>query len=117
MMGGETGAEERVRYADLKPYSIVDDLDDLKGPKEDSLSLPVKLLWVPGSRVKSTDVLGELKSAYQAVLSEGSSADIEKYVNKDLLIEVWRDLSLPARVAKMWEDRFSALTGNMRASW
>ncbi len=108
--------DERIRYADVKPISIVDSLDDLKGPVSGEIKLPLSIYWGPGDGVFSLDEPGDLLSIYQAVLSEGKLEDLSKFLNKDILIEMWPDLSLPIRVAKMWQAKYPIdLKGNARA--
>lgn len=104
------------RFADTKPYAIVDSLDELVGPSSGTVTLPQRILWAPGSKTRRIDVLGERKVVYRSVLSEGDVADLRAFLNKALLIELWPDLSLPRRVATAWEQRFPSLRGNTRAA-
>ena len=39
---------ERVFFRDLKPYAIVESLDQLRGPTEGAVSLSRSVLWAPG---------------------------------------------------------------------
>lgn len=108
---------ERVRYADLKPYAFPDSLDELAGPDEGFVELPLHILWSPGSKRVCINTFPGIRKAYQAVLAEGSESDIRAFINKDILISMWQDLELPIHVAKGWEERFPELHGNMRAAW
>lgn len=107
----------RVHMYDIKPYAFINTLDELHGPSSGSVTLPHSIFWAPGSKTLCLDADGTLRQAYQAVLSEGTAEQICEFVNRDLLIEIWPRLSLPASVAKGWELRFPELRGNMRASW
>lgn len=109
--------DRRTRYADLKPYAFPSSLDELHGPAEGSVDLPLHILWAPGSKVISLDSVAGKRRAYQAVLSEGSDHDICRFINKNELIHIWPDLNLPINVAKGWEQRFPELRGNLRAAW
>jgi hypothetical protein len=47
---------------------------------------------------------------YQVVLWEAIRAEeLTRYLNRDLLLAVWRDLSLPKGVRQAWEERHPAL--------
>lgn len=105
------------RYADLKPYAFPDALDDLHGPDTGTIELPITILWSPGSKRISLDKPSGRRRAYRAILSEGCIEDICRFVNRDILINLWPDLALPVQVAKGWEARFPELRGNMRATW
>lgn len=107
----------KVKMYHMKPYAIVDSLDELQGPIEGSVTLPHSVFWAPGSKTLSIDCEATRMQAYQAVLSEGTVEQVREYVNRDLLIEMWPRLNVPIRVAKGWEQRFPELQGNMRASW
>lgn len=112
------GSNERpnqIRFADLKPYAIVESLDDLNGADHGTVDLPQRILWAPGKKRKNIDFYGQRKVVYRSVLSEGTLEDVRRYLNKGLLIELWGDLSLPSHVARAWEDRFPELRGNPRA--
>lgn len=46
---------------------------------------------------------------YQAVLAEGTSTDMETFLNRDLLVSIWPALVLDERLRSMWEERFPQL--------
>jgi hypothetical protein len=107
-MSGEPVSGDRVFFRDLKPYAVVDSLDQLLGPAGGTIRLPHWVLWIPGREI-DLDEPGGVGVAYRAVLSEGSVDDIVTVVNRDRLIRVWGSLLLPRRVRDLWESRFAEL--------
>lgn len=43
------GADDRVFFRDIKPYEIVDHLDQLRGPAGGVVALSHSVLWAPGA--------------------------------------------------------------------
>lgn len=101
--------EARVYFRDVKPYAIVDSLDQLRGPAGGVVELSHSVLWAPGDGRVDLDEPGGTGLAYRAVLSEGTVADLKQVLNPQELIAAWPDLMLPRRVREMWESRFSEL--------
>lgn len=102
-------AEERVFFRDVKPYAIVDDLDQLRGPAGGVVELSHSVLWAPGDPYVNLDEPGGTAMAYQAVLAEGEVEDLEHVLHRGRLIAVWSELMLDRRVREMWESRFPEL--------
>ena len=103
------GAAARVFFRDVKPYAIVDRLEQLHGPAGGTFELSHSVLWAPGGGWVDLDRPGELRMAYRAVLNEGTVEDLVQVLNRDLLIAVWPQLLLPLRVLAMWQARFPEL--------
>ena len=103
------GGARRVYFRDVKPYAIVDRLDQLRGPAGGTVELSHSVLWAPGGGLVDLDRPGPLRMAYRAVLNEGTVEDLVRVLNRDVLIAVWPDLLLPLRVLAMWESRFPEL--------
>lgn len=104
-----TAADGRVFFRDVKPYAIVEDLDQLRGPAGGVVELSHSVLWAPGGGRVDLDRPGELRMAYRAVLNEGTVEDLVNVLNRGRLIAVWPELLLPFRVLEMWESRFPEL--------
>jgi y4mF family transcriptional regulator len=99
----------RSSYADRKPHAIVDDLDSLMGPTDGIVVLPVTLDWSPKKRYDVADIDDRLRM-YEAVLNEAlDPADLQGFVNRNLLIEAWPELLVPKRVRARWESVFPEL--------
>ncbi len=99
-------AQGRVFFRDVKPYAIVDDLDQLRGPAGGVVELSHSVLWAPGGPYVDLDEPGGTAMAYQAVLAEGTVEDLEQVLHRDRLIASWSELMLDRRVREMWESRF-----------
>ena len=102
-------ADERVFLRDLKPYAIVDGLDQLSGPMGGVIELSHAVSWAPGGPSVDLDESGGRGLAYRAVLAEGTVDDLIQVLNRDRLTAIWADLLLPRRVRAMWEARFPEL--------
>jgi hypothetical protein len=100
--------EARVFYRDLKPYDVPDRLDDLRGPNDGRMELPLNVYWGPEAIV-DLDTPGGVVKAYQAALREGRVADQVELLNRDLLVKIWPELLLPVRLRDLWESRFPEL--------
>ena len=105
----------RVFLRDVKPYAIVDRLDQLRGPAGGTVEFSHSVLWAPGGGLVDLDRPGALRMAYRAVLNEGTVEDLVRVLNRDVLIAVWPQLLLPLRVLSMWESRFPELRSSAAA--
>lgn len=99
---------ERVLYQDIVPYDAPSSLEALRGPATGTLELPVSVHWGP-QRAYDLGTHHELVFAYQQIVREGTTADQEGLLNRDLLVRVWSELILPERCQALWESRFSEL--------
>lgn len=106
---GSTPTGDRVFFRDVKPYAIVEDLTQLRGPAGGVVELPHSVVWAPGGPKVDLDEPGGTAMAYQAVLAEGTVEDLEQVLHADRLIDVWPELMLDRRIRDMWESRFTQL--------
>jgi hypothetical protein len=96
-------------FGDLKPYVVADDLGDLHGPTRGTVTLPHHLDW-SGRADYDLDRPARLASMYKVVLNEASSVeDLQDWLDREALIEVWPTLWLPSRLRGLWETRFPDL--------
>jgi len=98
----------RTLYPENVPFFVPDSLADLRGPPRGELSLPKDLYWGPSGPIPLDD-LGLIGEFYQPVIRIGDVVDQVTYLNRDILIQVWSKLVLPARNARLWEARFPEL--------
>ncbi len=107
----------KLRYQDSKPYAVPESLDYLQGPAEGTIELPLHVCWAPGSNSFKLSIPANVKTAYTALVAEGTEQDQMSMLNKGILIEYWPHLNLPIKAAKMWQNMFPELSGNMRGDW
>lgn len=102
-------------YADRKPYVVADNLGDLRGPTEGTITLPHHLDW-SGQASYDLDRPTRLASMYRTVLNEASTAqDLRTWLNARILTELWPTLWLPSRLRGLWEGRFPQLAAGRPA--
>jgi len=100
---------DRIGYGNRKPYVVADDLGQLRGPTEGSVTLPHHLDW---SGRGSYDLArpARIASMYKAVLNEaGTVKDLRDWLDRRILLELWPTLWLPPRLRGLWESRFPEL--------
>jgi hypothetical protein len=86
-----------------RPVVVVDDLTRLHGPSSGVVTLPITLNWTPRTRYDLA-IETAARSLYQVVLREAhTEAEIETYLNADLLHRLWASLTLPGAVREFWE--------------
>lgn len=107
MTSGQRDA--RVFYRDVKPYEAPARQAELAGPRVGRVELPVTVYWGP-PYVFDLASPSDVVEMYEATLQEGRAADQVRLLNWDVLVSVWPRLVLPARVRRLWEDRFPELT-------
>lgn len=100
-----------IRFRDIKPIEAPASLDELRGPSTGTVTLPLRVRWVPGARTYDVGNEAEAQIVYQAVLAEGTTEDQRRFLNRGRLIELWPELNLDQRVVRLWEGRFSELRG------
>ena len=94
----------KARFGETKPYYAPETLDSLRGPDSGIIKLPQSVYWGP-DRLFNLSHWSALREVYQMVLQEGSVEDINDYLNRDVLLSIWSDLSLPPRVAHLWDQK------------
>jgi hypothetical protein len=108
-MGSETHAPIGSRYADQRPYVVVQDLADLHGPIAGEVQLDRRLNW-SGRAVYDLDNPRRLASMYETVLREATAVgQLEAWLDGPTLSRLWQDLVLPPKVRRLWEVRFPQL--------
>lgn len=100
--------DARVHFRDLKPYSAPGSLDDLRGPSTGVIELPHSVYWQARRRM-DLGARADVRTAYRALLAEGLVEDQIEAMNRDLLVDVWSELTMDQRVRDLWEGRFAEL--------
>ncbi|HZG07104.1 MAG TPA: transcriptional regulator [Streptomyces sp.] len=87
------------------------ELSELAGPAHGTVSLPLHLAWSGLTRF-DLDQPRLRMSLYRIVLAEGMHDDLVRYLNRDLLTDMWPVLrTLVSRdLRDTWESAFPELT-------
>ncbi|WP_405573676.1 transcriptional regulator [Streptomyces phaeochromogenes] len=96
----------RARYRRRLPSS----LDELTGPEHGMVALPLHIAW-SGLRTLDLGRPRQRMSLYRTVLAEGMLEDLCRFLNRDILLELWPVLhKLISRAIKdVWEEAFLEL--------
>jgi len=110
-------AEDLALYREKFRRRLPDSLNDLRGPIQGVVELPLHIAW---SGMSSYD-LGNPRQRmglYRTVLHEGLREDLPRYLNQDLLLRLWPVLrTLVGRTVRaVWEDAFPQLASRARAA-
>ncbi|WP_132194456.1 MULTISPECIES: hypothetical protein [Kribbella] len=105
--------DRRTKPGDLHesriPYVVPESLDQLTGPRTGIVELGVPINWSPKHTFDLADHDDQV-SLYTTVISEASTLeDLSRFLNKDLLIELWPQLRLPRYCVRRWHDQFPQL--------
>jgi hypothetical protein len=96
-------------YAENRPYLLPRTLSELDGPVAGAVRLPQRLDWSDRAEFHLDDP-AERNVMYERVIREATRIDdLRTYINGAVLCQVWRSLFLPARVRRVWEERFPDL--------
>jgi hypothetical protein len=97
-------------YEDRRPYVVPVSLGDLQGPEHGLVPLPLSVAWT-GRRSYDLDSSEDRRVMYERVVVEAASnEELSTLLNHELLIRLWPDLYLPARVRTLWQSRFPGLS-------
>lgn len=84
---------------------VVTSLEDLRGPAEGVVELPVWLFWSCPDHTFDLSKPFMLRSMYETVLREAARPeDLTSYLNSATLLDVWSELYLPRNVRQAWEE-------------
>ncbi|MET9087868.1 hypothetical protein ABZX77_39325 [Streptomyces sp. NPDC004237] len=110
-------AEDLALYREKFRRRLPESLDELHGPTHGVVDLPLHMAW---SGMTSYD-LGKPRQRmglYRTVLHDGLHDDLPRYLNQDLLLQLWPVLrTLVGRTVRaVWEDAFPQLASRTRAA-
>ena len=90
---------------------VARDLADLRGPTSGWVELPHRLVWLPApSRRFNLDDEYDRMKVYEIVLREAVQyAELNTWLNAELLRSLWPELYLPKGVRRAWEIRYPEL--------
>ena len=109
--------EDLALYREKFRRRLPGSLDELRGPTQGVVELPLHVAW---SGLTSYD-LGRPRQRmglYRTVLHEGLRDDLPRYLNQDMLLQLWPVLrTLVGRTVRaVWEDAFPQLASHVRAA-
>jgi hypothetical protein len=88
-----------------RPVAVPDDLE--AGPKATGVvTLPINVRWSEPERTYDLADRNDRARVYEQVLREGTAADVSRYIDADLLLDLWDDLVLPVPVRQAWASWF-----------
>ena len=67
-----------------------------------TVQLPLTLNWSQSGRIFRLLDRGDRARVYELVLGEGAAADVLRYVDGALLVDLWDELVLPRAVRAAW---------------
>ncbi|MEU9324080.1 hypothetical protein AB0D91_09700 [Streptomyces canus] len=104
--GSDTAAVYRARFARRLPTS----LSELVGPEHGLVELPLHVAW-SGLRVLDLDRPRQRMSLYRTVLAEGMRDDLCRFLNRNVILNLWPILYrlIGRAVREVWEDAFPEL--------
>lgn len=103
----------RILIRNVKPIALPSSLDALRGPQMGgTLFLNHAIIWAPGAQTIHLDSPGKVDLGYTALINEGTREDLERWLNKDLLIDFWPRANLPWDTYDLWEAAFPELPPN-----
>lgn len=110
-------AEDLALYQEKFRRRLPESLDELRGPTRGVVELPLHMAW---SGMTSYD-LGKPRQRmglYRTVLHKGLHDDLPRYLDQDLLLQLWPVLrTLVGRTVRaVWEDAFPQLASRTRAA-
>ncbi|MDQ8703553.1 hypothetical protein RCO28_13810 [Streptomyces sp. LHD-70] len=110
-------AEDLAMYREKFRLRLPESLDDLHGPTQGVIELPLHIAW---SGLTSYDMRNprQRMGLYRTVLHEGLREDLPRYLNQDLLLQLWPVLRMLVgrTVRAVWEDAFPQLASRARVA-
>ncbi|WP_406456100.1 hypothetical protein OG782_29600 [Streptomyces sp. NBC_00876] len=109
--------EDLALYREKFRRRLPESLDELQGPAQGVVELPLHVAW---SGMTSYD-MGKPRQRmglYRTGLHEGLRDDLSRYLNQDLLLDLWPVLrTLVGRTVRVvWEDAIPELAARARAA-
>ncbi|MCH5677280.1 hypothetical protein [Streptomyces gilvus] len=113
----DADAENLTLYRKKFQSRLPQSLEQLHGPSHGVVELPLHMAW-SGMTCYDLDKPRQRMGLYRTVLHEGLHDDMPRYLNHDLLLELWPVLRrLVGRTLRtVWEDAFPQLASRARAA-
>jgi hypothetical protein len=113
----EAYAEDLALYREKFRQRLPAALEELQGPTQGVVELPLHVAW-SGMTSYDLDKARQRMGLYRTVLHEGLREDLERYLDQNLLLQLWPTLRrlVGRSVRTVWEDAFPALAARGRAA-
>ncbi|MEW2516446.1 hypothetical protein [Streptomyces sp. NPDC046870] len=113
----DADAEDLARYREKFRRRLPESLDELHGPANGVVELPLHMAW-SGMTSYDLDKPRQRMGLYRTVLHEGLHDDLPRYLNRDLLLDLWPVLRplVGRTVRTVWEEAFPQLASCTRAA-
>ncbi|MFI7300672.1 hypothetical protein [Streptomyces sp. NPDC050121] len=113
----DADAKDLALYREKFRRRLPESLDELHGPAHGVVDLPLHMAW-SGMTSYDLDKPRQRMGLYRTVLHDGLHDDLPRYLNQDLLLQLWPVLrTLVGRsVRAVWEDAFPQLASRTRAA-
>ncbi|MFJ6076655.1 hypothetical protein ACIQFU_38625 [Streptomyces sp. NPDC093065] len=110
-------ADNLALYREKFRRRLPESLDELHGPTQGVVELPLHMAW-SGLTTYDLSKPRQRMGLYRTVLHEGLRKDLPRYLNRDLLLDLWPVLrTLVGRTVRtVWEDAFPQLASRTRAA-
>ncbi|GHE79624.1 hypothetical protein GCM10018771_71880 [Streptomyces cellulosae] len=110
-------AEDLALYREKFRGRLPESLEELHGPAKGVVELPLHMAW-SGLTTYDLDKPRQRMGLYRTILHEGLREDLPRYLNRDLLLELWPVLrTLVGRTVRtVWEDAFPQLSSRTQAA-
>ncbi|MGW2445803.1 hypothetical protein [Streptomyces sp. NPDC001675] len=110
-------AEDLALYREKFRRRLPECLEELRGPIEGIVELPLHVAW-SGMTVYDLGKPRQRMGLYRTVLHEGLRDDLARFLNRDLLLQMWPVLrTLVGRtVRSVWEEAFPQLAARGQAA-
>ncbi|MYV43020.1 hypothetical protein GT030_30205 [Streptomyces sp. SID1328] len=110
-------AEDLALYREKFRQRLPESLDELRGPIEGVVELPLHVAW-SGMTVYDLGKPRQRMGLYRTVLHEGLRDDLPRFLNRDLLLQMWPVLRplVGRSVASVWEEAFPQLAARAQAA-
>ena len=95
-----------------RPVALPADIDNPGMAKAKGIvELPLNVYWSSPTRSWNLDDVSERAQVYELVLTEGTDADVRRFISVDELIALWSRLYLPSHVRRAWHDFLREVRG------
>jgi hypothetical protein len=90
-----------------RPVAIPADIDAPGHEKASGrVELPLNVRWSGPPRIYDLSDRRDRSMVYEQVLQEGTEDDVRRFIDVDVLLELWDELVLPPRVRRAWAAWF-----------